>query len=90
MHMHNLPAILTLDQDAAFIVGAVGELAIFIRSGEHEGVADHGRIAIKLQAWLEEIVAEVAGCPGPGVLDHEEMKVEAILAVGGDEPFVEG
>ncbi len=87
--VNDLPAFGAFDEDTAFVVGAVGEPAIFVGAGEHEGVADDGRMAVDLQARLQKVVAIVAAGAGPGVVDHEEMEIKAVLAVGSDEPFVE-
>jgi len=43
----DFPALLTLNEDTAFVVGAVGETAVFGSAGEHEGAADDGRVAIE-------------------------------------------
>ena len=89
MDMDDFPAVVAFDEDAAFVVGAVLN-ACFGGDGEHEGVTDDGRIAIKLQARFPQVITKIAIRSGPTVVNHEEMKVEAILPVRGDEPFVEG
>jgi hypothetical protein len=64
--------------------------SIFLSDGEHEGVADNGRIAIQLQARFPQVIAEIVARSGPGMVNHEEVEGQAVLAVGGDKPFVEG
>ena len=88
MDVNDLPASGAFDEDAAFVVGAVGEAAVSAGAGEHECVSDNCRVAIELQAGFQEIVAKVTAGAGPGVVDHKEVEVEPILAMGGDEPLV--
>lgn len=85
----DLPAIDAFDEDAAFVVLAVDNFAPS-GDGEHKSVADDGRIAVQLQARFPQVIAEIVARSGPGVVNHEQMEGQAVLTVGGDEPFVKG
>ena len=89
MHMYHLPVALSFHQYPRLVVTAVAE-AVFPDQGKHEGVGNDGRIAKTLQAGFPQVVAEVALRSGPAIFDHEQVEIEAILPVRGDEPFVEG
>jgi hypothetical protein len=47
MDMNNLPIAIPLDQNTAFIMGFVADVAI-VSNGEHEGVGGNGRVTIQL------------------------------------------
>ena len=84
--MDDTPLSVALDQHTALIVRAMLHAAFGGGAAEHEGIADDGRIAIELQPGLQQIEASVAGAC-PAVLDHEAVKVEAVLAMRRDPPL---
>jgi hypothetical protein len=87
MNVNDLPAAVAPDEDAALIV-----LVVFDAGGrdpgQHEGVANDGCIPIQLESWLPQVIAIVCVGARPGVVDHEQVEVQSILAVGRDKPFV--
>lgn len=90
VYVDNLPTSFVFDQNAAFVVLAVGNgSGLGISHREHECVADHGRVPIQLQPWLPQIIAVITGCARPTMLNHKKVKVQAILAVRRDKPFIQ-
>src|SRR5690606_30055320 len=84
----DLPPAIAPDKDATLIVKSVAD-AIGRGHREHEGVADDGRVAIVLQTRLQQIETKTIDRARPAILDHEKMKIQPVLPVGGDDPFVE-
>ena len=88
MNVDDLPPVLILNQDPAFIVRLVAYLAI-LGHAEHECVAHYGCITKYLRPGFPNVISEFNICSGPDIFDHKQVKGQPVLSMGSNKPLVE-